>query len=107
MSHQPGLNLHNLLVFRHHDLRLGFHAAQGFREGERLRFFAVDDTDLFEVAGNSFDVMTQFVLIRVAGERINGRDLRADFVWLAENVDRVLFRQDLRAQRVFRAVTDK
>src|ERR1035437_1240695 len=52
----PCLNLHGLLVFRHDDLGVGFHAAQGLGVREALRFFAVDADDLLEVAGDFLDV---------------------------------------------------
>src|SRR5579862_6979213 len=60
-------NFNGLSVFGHDDLGFWFHPAQGFGEGQRLRFFAVNDADFFEVAGDAFDVAAQFVFIGMAG----------------------------------------
>ena len=40
------LNIQRLLVIRHEDLRVGFHLPQGFAEGQRLSFLAMNDSHL-------------------------------------------------------------
>lgn len=107
--HAPSraLNLHDLLVFRHDDLRLRHHRTQGFGVGEALRLFAVDADDLFDVAGKFFDVALQFIFVRVAGIGVERNDFRANTVRFAENVHGRFARDDLIAERAFRAVADE
>ena len=64
-------NRRRLLVFGHEHFRLRFHPAQCFPESHCLRFFAVDDENLLDVAGQSVDVAPQFIFVRVAGKGVD------------------------------------
>ena len=75
--------------------------------GEALRFFAMDADDFLDVAGNFFDVILQFIFVRMAGIGVERNDFRADVVRFAENVHGIFARDNLIAQRAFGAIADE
>jgi len=95
-----------LLIDRRQHFRIGLERSEGVGPGQTLGLFTVDGRDLLDVPGQGFDVPGQFVFIGMAAEGVDGGDTRADFVRFAEDVDRVVARENLRAQRVLRALAD-
>jgi len=75
--------------------------------GEALGFLAVDAEHAADVAGESLDVLFQFIFVRVAGIGVEGNDFGADIMRFAEDVDGRLALGDLVAERAFRAITDE
>jgi len=61
-------------------------AAQGFCKGQRLRFFAVDYRDFFEISLDARDVAAQLILVGMARKRVQRCNLGSDLVRFAENI---------------------
>src|SRR5215469_11869715 len=68
---RKGLNRKRLFILRCDDFGIRFHPAQGLDVGEALGFFAVDANDLLYVSGNALDIASQFILVGMAGIRID------------------------------------
>src|ERR1051325_2323062 len=60
----------SLLVNRRENVRFRLHLLQCFDEGERLRFFTVNDSDLFDIARNRRHVALQFGPVSMPGKRV-------------------------------------
>lgn len=80
------LQFYGLGELRDEHAGLGMEAAQCFGKRQRGFFLAVDYEDAAQWTGNLFGPHAQFILVSVAGERIDGLDVRAHLVRFAEDV---------------------
>ena len=101
------LELHRLPVLRRQYLGLRMETSQRFGKSQRLGFLPMNHRDFLDLSGQIPDVLQQFVLVGMSGERIDRRHARPHLVRFPEDIDRRPSRKNLRSQRVLGAVTDK
>src|SRR5207244_4685052 len=70
----PLSHLHRLPKLRRDNFGLWLEGPQGFGEGQRLCFFAVDDSNLFDVTRDRLDVAAKFIFVSMAGKGVRSEE---------------------------------